>query len=242
VTYSEGKSLALIPARAGSKGVPEKNLRRLGGITLTARAVRCAKATGLFDRIVVTTDGEPIAVEARREGAEVILRPEHLASDTANVVDVVAHTLDVLAGAGFSPVAVALLEPSCPLRTPAMVAAAMAALATADAILTVSAVPLRFHAVKQFCLDAKGYAYRVVGDQTPPVRRQDLPPTFIQNGAVYAFRPSMFQASRSLLGAAPKALIVTAPLVNIDTLEDLAEAERLLPIDPLAGVQREPSG
>jgi N-acylneuraminate cytidylyltransferase len=232
MTHVEGKSLALIPARAGSKGVSGKNLRRLGGITLTAHAVRCAKETGLFDRIVVTTDGEPIAVEARREEAEVILRPEHLASDTANVVDVVAHTLDVLAGAGFSPVAVALLEPSCPLRTPAMVASAMAALATADAVLTVSAVPLRFHAVKQFSLDAEGCARRVLGDQAPPVRRQDLAQTFIQNGAVYAFRPSMFHASHSLLGPGPKALIVTAPLVNIDTLEDLAEAERLLQFDP----------
>lgn len=234
MTPLDGKSLALIPARAGSKGVPGKNLRRLGGVTLTAYAVRCARQTGLFDRIVVSTDGEPIAVEAEAAGAEVIRRPDHLGSDTANVVDVIAHALAVLAEEGFSPVAVALLEPSCPLRTPAMVASVMAALASADAVVTVSEVPRRFHALKQFSLDAAGYAERVLDGQAPPVRRQDLAPTFVQNGAVYAFRTSMFQAYRSVLGPRPKALVVTDPLVNIDTLEDLKEAERLLP-DESAG-------
>lgn len=230
-------SLALIPARAGSKGVPEKNLRRLGGMTLTAHAVRCAMETGLFEAIVVSTDGEAIAAEARAAGAEVIRRPAHLASDTANVVDVIDHALTILVDDGRSPDVVALLEPTCPLRTPAMVAEAMAALASADAVVTVSEVPLRFHARKQFALDAGGYVERVLA-LPPPVRRQDLTPTFVQNGAVYAFRTSMFRACRSVFGPRPRAVVVTAPLVNIDSLEDLAEAERRWPVAAADGGTR----
>lgn len=228
MTLQQGTALALIPARAGSKGVPDKNLRLLGGVSLTAHAVRCAKAAGCFGRIVVSTDSDRIAASAEAEGAEVLRRPDDLASDTANVVDVIAHALETLHQQGFYPAAVALLEPSSPLRTPAMVRAAFAALDSADAVFTVTEVPLRFHVAKQFFLDAGGGARPVLATAgAGPVRRQDLSPTFIRNGAVYAFRTAMFAAHRSVLGPKPNALIVTDPLVNIDSLEDLAEAERL---------------
>ena len=220
--------LALVPARMGSKGVPGKNLRLLGGASLTTQAIRCARAAGLFERIVVSTDGEEIADESRQAGAEVIARPTELASDVADVADVIAHALDVLAERGFTPAVVALLEPSSPLRTPDMVMAAVAALDGADAVFTVSEVPRRFHGLKQFHVDEDGYTQRVLRDVPMPVRRQDLGPTYVQNGAVYVFRTSMFRAHRSVFGPKPRALTVTTPLVNIDTLEDLAEAERLL--------------
>jgi len=219
-------TLALIPARGGSKGIPDKNLCLVGELTLTARAVRCARETKRFDRIVVSTDSEAIAADARREGADVIRRPAHLASDTADVAEAIEHALAVLAGAGFAPQVVALLEPSSPLRTPAMVEQALAALDAADAAFTVSPVPLRFHPRKQFHVEDGGAA-RWVFPNPPPVRRQELTPTFVQNGAVYAFRTSMFRAHRSVFGPTPRAVIIEAPLVNIDGPEDLTAAQRL---------------
>ena len=225
----DGPAFALVPARLGSKGVPGKNLRRIGGVSLTALAVRCARATELFERIVVSTDGAEIAAESRSAGAEVVMRPAALASDEADVLDVIAHTLDVLAAERrFTPTVVVLLEPSSPLRTPDMVRAAVDALGDADAVFTVSEVPRRFHGLKQFQIDEDGYAERVLRNVHVPVRRQDLAPTFVQNGAVYVLRTSMFRAHHSVFGPKPRALAVTARLVNIDTLEDLAEAERLL--------------
>jgi CMP-N-acetylneuraminic acid synthetase len=221
-------SLALVPARMGSKGVPGKNLRRIDGVSLTTLAIRCARAAGLFERVVVSTDGEAIAAEARQAGAEVIARPAELASDLADVADVIAHALDVLAERGFSPGVVALLEPSSPLRTPEMVRAAVAALHAADAVFTVSEVPRRFHGLKQFQVDEDGYAQRLIRDTPVPVRRQELGSTYVQNGAAYVFRTSMFRAHRSVFGPKPRALMVPIPLVNIDTLEDLVDAERLL--------------
>jgi CMP-N-acetylneuraminic acid synthetase len=222
-------ALALVPARIGSKGVPGKNLRRIGGVSLTALAVRCARATGLFERIVVSTDGTEIAIEGRSAGAEVIMRPAELGSDEADVLDVIGHTLDVLAAEHrFTPTVVVLLEPSSPLRTPDMVRAAVATLGDADAVFTVSEVPRRFHGLKQFQIDEDGYAHRVLRDVPMPVRRQELGTTFVQNGAVYVFRTSMFRAHHSVFGPKPRALATTTRLVNIDTPEDLAEAERLL--------------
>jgi CMP-N-acetylneuraminic acid synthetase len=220
--------LALIPARGGSKGIPQKNLCRIGALTLTARAVRCARQTGRFGRVAVSTDSEAIAAEAQAEGAEVIRRPETLASDTADVVDVIAHALDTLARAGFTPGAVVLLEPTSPLRTPEMVADVLDRLASADAVFTVSPVPVRFHPRKQFWVEPDGSARRVAPDLAMPVRRQELTETFVQNGAAYAFRTSMFRAHRSIFGPAPRAVVVTSPLVNIDTPEDLDEARRLM--------------
>jgi CMP-N-acetylneuraminic acid synthetase len=220
--------LALIPARGGSKGIPQKNLCRIGALTLTARAVRCARETGRFGRVAVSTDSDAIAAEGRAEGAEVIRRPDALASDTANVVDVIVHALDVLARDGFAPGVVVLLEPTSPLRTPAMVADALDRLAGADAAFTVSPVPVRFHPRKQFWVEPDGSARRVAPDLAMPVRRQELTETFVQNGVAYAFRTAMFRAHRSIFGPAPRAVVVTAPLVNIDTPEDLDEARRLV--------------
>jgi N-acylneuraminate cytidylyltransferase len=220
-------ALALVPARGGSKGIPDKNLCRVGALTLTARAVRCARQTGRFARVVVSTDSEAIAAEARGEGAQVIRRPAALASDTADVIDVIAHALDVLADDGFSPDVVVLLEPTSPLRTPAMVSEVLDRLGEADAAFTVSPVPVRFHPRKQFWVDAEGRARRVAPDLVMPVRRQELTETFVQNGAVYAFRTAMFRAHRSVFGPSPLAIVITAPLVNIDTPEDLDEARRL---------------
>lgn len=220
-------ALALIPARGGSKGIPQKNLCRVGALTLTARAVRCARETGRFSRVAVSTDSEAIATEARVEGAEVIRRPDALASDTANVVDVIAHALDALAAEGFTPGVVVLLEPTSPLRTVAMVGDALDRLADADAVFTVSPVPVRFHPRKQFWVEFDGSARRVAPELAMPVRRQELTETFVQNGAVYAFRTAMFRAQASIFGPAPRAIVVTTPLVNIDTPEDLDEARRL---------------
>ena len=109
-----------------------------------------------------------------------------------------------------------------------MVHEALDVLAGADAVFTVSPVPVRFHPHKQFWLAPDGVARRVTPRAAAPVRRQELTETYVQNGAVYAFRTAMFREHRSVFGPAPRAIVVTAPLVNIDTPDDLAEARRLV--------------
>lgn len=220
--------IAIIPARAGSKGVPGKNLRILGGKTLLERAVECANLSGIFSRVIVSSDGPELLAAAERLGVRAIARPVECALDDSNIIDAIAHVLSVLVQEGMTPAAVVLLEPSCPLRTPAMVLDCVNFLAKHDAVFTVTEVDLKFHPAKQFRLSEAGLAQRACPSLTAPVNRQELSPTVIRNGAVYAFRAAMFHREKSVLGQAPMGVIIRERLVNIDTVEDFIHAEQIL--------------
>lgn len=112
------KALILIPARGGSKGLPEKNLKEVGGIPLVGLAARLgrnvASQLDAATRVICSTDDDAIASAAREWGAEIPFhRPAALASDTAKSIDVVLHALDALADDDFD--AVVLLQPTSPL-------------------------------------------------------------------------------------------------------------------------------
>src|SRR3984957_9080822 len=109
---------AVIPARGGSKSVPGKNIRSLGGKPLLAWSIEVARQVSEIDRIIVSTDNAEIASVGRAYGAEVYARPPHLATDEALVIDALKDLLQTLRVQGESPEWVILLEPTCPLRTP----------------------------------------------------------------------------------------------------------------------------
>lgn len=223
--------LAIIPARGGSKGLPGKNLAEIAGESLLARAVRCARASGLFNTILVSTDDSRIAEEGRRAGAIVpFLRPAELAGDSAAVIDAVRDALRRLReDPGQSFDLVALLEPTSPLRTPDIVRAVVLAAESpgADAALTVSPVPTRFHVLKQF-VTPDGLVQFAVEGARGVVNRQELGPTFIRNGLGYAVRTSAIDAGFDMLGQSARALVVDGPYANIDDPADLLEARRLI--------------
>jgi len=228
---SKPKRLAIIPARAGSRGVPDKNLRVIAGESLLARAVRCALQTELFDRVFVSTDSERYAKEVARLGVETPwLRPAELASDTALVADAIRHTIETFAKHGEEFDTLVLLEPSSPLRTPQIVCETVLAAEAEgwDAAFTVSEVPLQYHARKQFVLDEAGAAGFIMRDAVPNVNRQSLRQTYIRNGLAYAARVPAFLATHSIHGRRARAIIVHEQVVSIDTEEDLKLAERLL--------------
>lgn len=109
--------VAFIPARSGSKRVPDKNVRRLGPHPLMAYTIAAARQSGVFARILVSTDSEPYAAIARYYGAEVPrLRPAELASATSPDVEWVLHMLGVLAKEGESYDCFSILRPTSPFR------------------------------------------------------------------------------------------------------------------------------
>lgn len=229
---SAPRVLAIIPARGGSKGLPGKNLMRVGGQTLLARSVSCAKAAGVFARIVVSTDDPAIAEEGRRAGAEVpFLRPVGLATDTANVRDAVVHLLGKLRATEENIFhIVVLLEPTSPARTPEIVRQTVAACAAegSNAAFTASEVPLRYHPLKQFHRDEQGFAAFAHPDGATVVNRQQLKPTFIRNGMCYAVRTSALDAGLGLTGSAARLILVNGPVINIDDQADLDLARQML--------------
>lgn len=229
--------LAIIPARGGSKGIPGKNLKEIGGQTLVARAVETARSTGLFARIVVSTDDPAIAVEGQRAGADVpYLRPVELALDTANILDVVRHLLSAIRSAGEpSYDIVALLEPTSPARTSGIVIETVMAACSegADAALTVNEVPLRYHPRKQLERDASGFAVHVHPEGASTINRQQLGPSFVRNGMCYAVRTSALAGGHGMIGSRARFILVEGPVINIDDQADLDLAQQIL--DPRSG-------
>jgi CMP-N-acetylneuraminic acid synthetase len=131
--------LAIIPARGGSKRIPRKNLALLGGRTLLAWTLDCAKASPAVTRIVVSTEDDEIAAAARAGGAEVVMRPPELATDATPSYDVVAHVVEVLnEREAYRPDLVMVLQVTSPFREPRDIAGALLVLrAGAEAVVSI---------------------------------------------------------------------------------------------------------
>ena len=231
------KVLGVITARGGSKGIPGKNLKMLAGKPLLAYTVDAARRSGGLDRVILSTDDEAIAAAGRDLGCDVpFIRPFDLAQDHTPHLPVIQHaTRWMQERASYQPDAVMILQPTSPLRTPEDITAAVSLLdrSGADSVLSVSEVPTHSHPMRTLRVDNAGNAVLFVSDE--PVRkrinrRQDLPPAWVMNGAIYACRTQvLFDAEPSLYGARVVAYrMPTERSISIDDLEDWAAAERAL--------------
>ncbi|KKC24368.1 acylneuraminate cytidylyltransferase family protein [Sphingomonas sp. SRS2] len=221
--------LAVVPARAGSKGIVGKNIRLLNGIPLLAHAIGCARRTKLIDRVILTTDSEEIADIGRRFGAEVpFLRPAALAADETPMLDVLDHAIHAVADAGWAPDLIVLLQPTAPFRRDQDVEAAIRMLGDdpqADSVVSVERIPAHF---------APQWAMKVVDGALTPViegaiapRRQDIPPAYTRNGQFYVTRWATLVEGRSVYGNRCLAYETVHRAVNLDSPEDWEEAVRL---------------
>ena len=220
----------IIPARGGSKGLPGKNLRVLGRLTLVAHAVASARESSRLTRFIVSTDDPRIREEARRRKAEApFLRPAELATDEAGMVPVLQHAVRWLeATAGVRPDLIVTLQPTSPFRTGADVDRTIQKLLDtgADSAQTVSEAT--YHPFFMKTLD---------GDRTVPlfpeghkfVRRQDAPPVYQPSGSVYVTRYHVLMEQGRVLGDDNRAVVQGFEVaVNIDTEWDFLLAELIL--------------
>jgi CMP-N,N'-diacetyllegionaminic acid synthase len=222
-----GRTVAIVPARGGSKGLLRKNLRDLAGKPLIAWTLAAAQAARGVDRLVVSTEDAEIAAVARALGAEIVERPATLAQDETPTLPVLRHALDTL---GEVPDAVLTLQPTSPLRTAAHIEAALAAFYAdprADSLVSTIDVPHVFHPRSVMKRDAEGYLVPYL-DEAQPHRRQDKEPVFARNGAaIYVTRTARlaeYVFGGRLVGFAMDA----QSSLDIDTAEDLAHAEAIL--------------
>lgn len=223
----------MIPARGGSKGVPRKNLARVGDVSLVERAVRTALEASCFDYVIVSTDDDEIADIARASGAQVpFLRTTNASSDTATSRTVVAEVLVQLGNRGNNFEVACLLEPTSPMRTEEIVrrAVQMAETDPFDGCLTLTSVDIHFHPLKQIALQEDSTAEGCVSSSTlqDPPRRQDLSPTYIRNGMAYVVRTASFREGSGVCGFRPFGMIIEGPAINIDTPNDLERVRILL--------------
>jgi CMP-N,N'-diacetyllegionaminic acid synthase len=224
--------VALVPARAGSKGIPGKNIKPLCGKPLLAYTAEVIRATHIFHRALLSTDVEDIAEVGRAFGLEVpFLRPNELAGDDAPTLAVIEHALDWLEKDGTAVEIMVLLQPTQPLRDPADVAGAIRLLQQEECDSVVSVVALPSHMCPDYVMriDEKGQLVNFLPEGASVMRRQDARPAYVRDGTVYAFRADTVRKYQSLYGPVCLPFVVDAQRsINIDSQADWEEAERRL--------------
>jgi CMP-N-acetylneuraminic acid synthetase len=222
--------LGLIPARGGSKSIPRKNLTPLAGKSLVQRAFDCAVGSGVVDRVVLSTDDPEIADAARAFGLEVpFLRPAEFARDESPMMDVAVHALTTLAGSGYVPDALLLLQPTSPLRRPEHIREAVALLDGNDAVCSVYALPQGLCPHYLMKITDDGFLDFVLPEGARITRRQDVPPAYKRDGTIFLTRTPVVVQQRSFYGRRCVPLLIAPDeVLNIDDPAEWAEAERVL--------------
>jgi CMP-N-acetylneuraminic acid synthetase len=222
--------LAIIPARGGSKGIPRKNICLLRGRPLIAYSIEAARRSTKIDRIVVSTDDAEIAEISHALGAEVRMRPASLSRDDTPTRAVLEHVATELALESYRSDAVITLQPTSPLRTSRHIdeaATLFAADDNADSLVSCIEVPHIFHPLSVMRRNAEGYLEPYLS-VPQPLRRQDKEVVFARNGAaIYITRTA--RLGEYVFGGRLMPYPMDAEnSVDIDTLDDLAAAERIL--------------
>ena len=229
------ETVAVIPARGGSKGIPRKNLRRVGGIPLVARAITNALAATRIDRVVVSTDDAEIAAVAREWGAEVVERPSGISGDTSGSESALEHALDVLSARGVRPGILAFVQATSPFIDPRDLDAAVGRVAAGEYDSVFSAVESWGFLWRTGVEGATGINHDL---RTRP-RRQDRELEYLETGAFYVMDAAGFRdAHHRFFGRIGVAVVPEFTAVEIDTLEQLELANAIAPrVSPLTDRQ-----
>jgi len=188
--------ICVIPARGGSKRVPNKNILPLGGKPLVVHSIEQAKQSQLISRIIVSTNDPRIAEISKKSGAEVIIRPENISGDKATSESAIQHCIKEVENGGFFPDLIVFLQCTSPIRNPGDIDAAIEKLYSenADSLLSV-------------CSNER-FLWRPVAGNMQPVnydylkrpRDQDHPEEYAENGSMYIFKPEVMRKNGNRLG------------------------------------------
>lgn len=224
--------LAVIPARGGSKAIPRKNIRLLGGRPLLVWTLQAAQRSGKLTRTIVSTDDPEIAALARAHGGEVpFLRPPELATDSAPAIPTIQHALrHVEAPPGEEQFeVVVMLQPTTPFRTASDIDGALEKLERTGAVSVISVVDVGgHHPARMKYLEGDRLIDPPFCESHENQPRQELRAMYLRNGAIYAVRREVLLAG-SFKGRDCRAWIMPPERsLNIDTEHDFRYAEWLL--------------
>jgi len=212
--------LAVIPARGGSKGVPLKNLRKVGGVPIVELAARVANSVDIIDSVIVSTDHDKIAESAVKGGALApFVRPENLSGDRISDVEVLSHALleiELIDKKVYD--IVVMLQPTSPLRTKQHVVDSIKMLVDGgyDSVWTISETESKSHPLKQLIVENESLDY--YDDKGKGIiARQQLKPVYHRNGIAYAITRDCLLSSKSIMGNNAGALLCKSETVSIDT-------------------------
>lgn len=218
--------LAIIPARGGSKGVPRKNIREVAGKPLIAWTIESARKSKYIDRLILSSDDAEIISVAREWGCDVpFVRPAELSQDNTPGIEPVIHAINALPRYDY----VVLLQPTSPLRTVENIDKSIEICLGEHVTACVSVTEPDKSPFWMFTVDAEGKMHKLLGSETSIVRRQDLPPVYALNGAVYVADSRTIVETRSFLTESTVPYIMSKNnSIDIDTEEDLVVADIFL--------------
>ncbi|MFG5086318.1 acylneuraminate cytidylyltransferase family protein [Campylobacter lari] len=214
-------NLAIIPARAGSKGIKNKNLALLKDKPLLYYTFNAAKYAKCIDEIVLSSDGDEILQYGKDQGIKTLKRPHELALDDTTSDKVILHALE-----HYPNIAnIILLQPTSPFRTSQHIDEAMIKFLQekSDALISVSECENKI--LKAFIVDGQGRLKGVCNDDYPFMSRQKLPKTYMSNGAIYIIKSNLFlENHRFLQRKTSYYLMDELSSMDIDNHEDLKRA------------------
>ncbi|KAA3624578.1 MAG: acylneuraminate cytidylyltransferase family protein [Proteobacteria bacterium] len=225
------KTLGVIPARGGSKGVPRKNIRDLGGKPLLAWTIEAALASSL-DRVIVSSDDEEIMAVANRYGELApFVRPAGLATDSAMTLPVVQHAVSYVEREGAAMDVVVLLQPTTPFRGAETIDLGLKRLEASGCDSLVSVVEVGgYHPFRMKRLVDGDRLINYIDQGFEDMRpRQELPPVYIREGSLYIARRHLVMEAATLVGGDVRAIVVEpGGTVNIDSEADFLRAEQMI--------------
>lgn len=226
------KVIAIIPARAGSKGVVNKNIKSLNGKPLISYTIQEAKKSNLIDKLVVSTDSIEIAELSKNSGAEVpFIRPEELSTDSSLTYDVVKHCIEYYKNNGEHFDIILLLQPTTPFRTVETINKSINILKNKSIFTSVVSVvdvegnhPLRMKKIEGDYL--KNYIDQGFENMNP---RKELPKVYIRSGSIYAILTKSFYEEQSLVSNLCAPIILDKiETINIDSPLDFEFCEFII--------------
>src|SRR5262245_35724930 len=222
--------LAVVPARGGSKRLPGKNVRALGGKPLIAWTIDAAGRVPAICDVLVSTDDLEVARVAADAGAMVPwLRPAELATDTATSTAVARHALRWYQAERGMVDGLLLLQPTSPFRTAETIAQGIERFATNGRRPVIGVSPAASHPLWTFTI-ANDALVPFLPNERREMRSQDLPPCYVINGAFYLIAPDELESAQSVFGASPTPLVIESEqeALDIDTPFDWTIAECVL--------------
>lgn len=221
-------NIAIIPARGGSKRIPRKNIKEFCGKPMIAWSIEIAKESGLFDRIIVSTDDIEIAEVAKRWGAEVpFIRPDELSNDYAGTTEVIAHAAQWALDQGLDLEAVCCIYATAPFVQCADLERALVALKSGEWVYAFSATDFSAPIVRSF-KQLDGGGIEMFFPEYFTTRSQDLPTLLHDAGQFYWGKPSAWINGEKIFDRHSTPVILPRWRVqDIDTPDDWERAEIL---------------
>lgn len=221
--------IAIIPARGGSKGIPNKNIINIAGKPLIGWTIEEAHKSRLLSRIVVSSDNPKILSVAKKYNSEVIKRPKKYARDNSPTNLAIIHALDYLKEKEkYVPDIIVLLQPTSPLRTAFHIDRAIKLLIEKKAGAVISVTEGDNKYLKSFFIK-KGNLEGIVNNKFPFTNRQILPKIYLANGALFIIREQEFRKTKSLFAKKTLGFVMDRERsIDLDHLEDIPILESVL--------------